>query len=371
MVNMFDLFTKEEFSEAFSNNFISMQKHPDYELYIYNYTKLAQITKGAWDSPAVLQCRGLITDNKGNIVARGMPKFFNYGQPEAPDISLDEQVVTMDKVDGSLGILYPIPGYPGEFAVATRGSFTSDQALRATYIWNCKYAGNGNDFGWWRKNDAFDIATPLFEIVYPQNRIVLDYDGMEDLVLLGYMSTVNHIFHPPSSIDSWPGPRATYLPYKSLRSALEAPPRENAEGMVIVADSGRKLVKLKQEDYLELHKIVTGLNKKTVWRHLADGRPLSEFTMNLPDEFIEWTENVAIDLLNQANEITSDARRKFQMVLREVEDPWNRKEFALKVKGHELAKYLFALLDSRDIWQMAWEEIEPRGDERPFGEDND
>ena len=77
------------------------------------------------------------------------------------------------KMDGSLGILYWLNDRP---FIATRGSFTSEQSQHATEVLYSRY------------QHAFDKldrgAHDLFEIIYPQNRIVVDYGSMDDLVLL-------------------------------------------------------------------------------------------------------------------------------------------------------------------------------------------
>jgi len=87
-------------------------------------------------------------------------------------LDLDAQVEVTNKEDGSLGILYPVPS--GGYAVATRGSFASDQALWAT-AWFRKYA----DYGYFNPKYTY-----LFEILASWNRIVLSYDW-EGLVLIG------------------------------------------------------------------------------------------------------------------------------------------------------------------------------------------
>jgi hypothetical protein len=101
------------------------------------------------------------------IVARPFAKFFNYGTPQA--VIPAEPFVVTEKIDGSLGILYYLDGEPH---IATRGSFTSEQAARAR-----------------RCCASYEIewtpgTTPLFEIVYPENRIVVDYGDRRELVLL-------------------------------------------------------------------------------------------------------------------------------------------------------------------------------------------
>ena len=45
------------------------------------------------------------------------------------------------------------------------------------------------------------------------------------------------------------------------------PPRSNAEGVVV--RTGLDMVKIKQEDYVALHRILTMTSARMVWEHLA------------------------------------------------------------------------------------------------------
>ena len=51
------------------------QVHPSLPLTIWNYTEKVQY-EGLWDD-ITLMSRGLVTDDKGNVVARPFKKFFN------------------------------------------------------------------------------------------------------------------------------------------------------------------------------------------------------------------------------------------------------------------------------------------------------
>ena len=100
------------------------QDHPTLPLSIYNYSRGVQYEK-LWD-PITLNCRGLVLDADGNIVAKAFPKFFNY--EELTEASIPKQTFEVfEKMDGSLGICFH---YNGEWHMATRGSFTSEQAIR-------------------------------------------------------------------------------------------------------------------------------------------------------------------------------------------------------------------------------------------------
>src|SRR5579885_481968 len=158
--------------ELVENGYLTGRSHPSADLIIWNYTAKAQYEKH-WTEETMM-CRGLITTSAGEIVARPFPKFFNYEEYEG-QIPKEPFTVT-EKMDGSLGILYFVDGKP---AIATRGSFTSEQAIRATAILRERY-------------EHFPFSphyTYLFEIIYPGNRIVVDYGKMDDLVLLATIYT--------------------------------------------------------------------------------------------------------------------------------------------------------------------------------------
>ena len=116
--------------------FISVQKHPTEPLFIYNYTQRCQFDR-VWNNET-LACRGLILNDKNEIVARPFPKFFNLQEviDQGGQIPAEDFIVT-EKMDGSLGILYWVEDKP---YLATRGSFVSDQAIMGNWILHNKYS---------------------------------------------------------------------------------------------------------------------------------------------------------------------------------------------------------------------------------------
>ena len=60
-------------------------------------------------------------------------------------------------------------------------------------------------------------------------------------------------------------------------------------------------VKIKYAEYVRLHRIVTGLNARTVWEVLVTGGDLDELTEPLPDEFHAWVRGVAAELTAQVD----------------------------------------------------------------------
>jgi RNA ligase len=123
------------------------QQHPILPLTIWNYTEKVQYEE-LWDD-ITLQCRGLVTDDKGTIIARPFRKFFNL---EEGKFTPTEEFEVYAKMDGSLGVVF---WYNDEWHIATRGSFTSDQAIKGKEMLK-KYPLDKLD-----KNNTY-----LFEIIY-------------------------------------------------------------------------------------------------------------------------------------------------------------------------------------------------------------
>lgn len=383
-MQLYDLVDPDELGELYELGYIREQSHPTEPLAILTYSDKAQIEgQTFWEAhPALSVCRGLIynTEN-GEIVARPFPKFWNYGQGAAAKIDMAERVYTMDKMDGSLGIMYREPN-GGDLAIATRGSFTSDQALHATLLLRTEYqmslAGPRDPR---ERYHAADDETFLFEIVYPANRIVIDYKGADELFLLGSVGIEDGYISTPEAANihlDWTGWTTQTFQYSTLGEALAAPPRPNAEGFVVATPGGKKMVKIKQEDYIALHRIVTGLSERRVWQALMAGQSVSQILEPLPDELHDWTRQVAQSLMDSYNTIRNQAERQLMDVFADArENYWvvtvddqiqvtNRKMVALLIKDKNNPGLLFPLLDGRDIDQAIWKMIEPKGDNRPY-----
>lgn len=349
MTELSEIFSPVLFKDMIEQGYIRVQTHPTEKLSIANYTEKAQFAR-EWNA-ATIACRGLIyrTDTK-EVVARPFAKFWNYGESQNSHLytRLSDRVEVTDKKDGSLGILYPTAN---GLAIATRGSFTSDQAKHATVVWKDRYE---------RIFQPRDGFTYLFEIVYPENRIVLDYGSLDDLILIGVVNieTGRSVPHLAEWSD-WPGPITEVLEYPTLGDALLASPRDNAEGVVVHFPITDERVKIKQEDYVALHRIITGLSKRSVWQHIMDGKPLSEMITALPDEFHQWVVDVSFELHKRVYEEQSAITTEFNQILSELPADFSRRDFAQKAVPSENKWALFLLLDGRSIAQELLKRAKP------------
>jgi RNA ligase len=387
-MHIYDVFDSTVLGDLIAEGWVKEQFHPTEPLAILNYTDKAQLASAneLWNHPyygeSIRQCRGLIyrIDN-GTVIATPWPKFFNHGQGGAAEIALDEKVIVTDKVDGSLGILYRRPS-DGYLAIATRGSFTSEQALHATQLFREKYDGFTPDPG----------DTILFEIIYPENRIVLDYGSEDDLILLGAVDIEYGWISTPDDAarnNHWEGPRAKTFVYTTLAEALANMTRENAEGYVVMSDSGfgsedRRMIKLKQEDYKALHAAIFGLNQRSVYNAIMVGlrgpdeqygdTTLDRLLEALPDELHDWVKMQARQLKARVTEPAERIRKEYARISNAIDWPeegvdyyeWKRqckKTFAQFVKGDKYAWAFFLLYDGRgdQIEMKLWQKLEPDG----------
>lgn len=354
-LNLFDIIHRADFNAATSAKLITIREDGA-GLSILNYSDAALYTPGAWDSLAVRTCRGIIVDREWNIIARPWAKFFNHGQPEAGELDMSAPVEVTDKMDGSLGIIHR--ALNGQQRVASRGSFESDQAIHATAVLHARYPGLM----------SLDAVTPLVEIIYPANRIVCDYGETDDLVLLGGVDIDSGTYMGPgetAAVVGWSGPRTEVFAYKTLRDALAADDRPGMEGLCVRYLHENRIVKVKQEDYVRLHRIVTGLSERTVWEHMSEQKTLDDLLAPLPDELHGWTREVWHGLRERLAAINLKVRLTHHEITDELPEGWTRKHYAEAAMKHpDVRPYLFNLLDGRDPSASILRTLKPAGDTR-------
>jgi RNA ligase len=310
------------------------------DLLIFNYTPKAQYS-GRWNYFERVS-RGLIINKvTGGIVARPFDKFFNW--TERGEKSDGHIVSITEKIDGSLGVFYRTDeGYK----IATRGSFSGEQAIWATeYLKKYNLPHINNDL------------TLLFEIIYPENRIVIDYGERKDLVLLAIRNRFTGEYLPFfPDVYEFGNALGFHLPkvykFNDITEIIELTGKMDAdqEGFVVEFSDGQRF-KFKGDRYLELHRLISGLSFKHTLEAIAGGK-LDYIRGQIPNEFLSefngWVEE--IDSKTQA--IEKAVKTAFDIAPKE-----SRKDFAVWVMGNceDLAPYLFAMLDGRDITPMIYQ----------------
>ena len=386
------------------DGWIKSQKHPYLPLLIWNYSPNTQYSK-YW-TEITLQCRGLVTNSNGDIVARPFKKFFNYDEHKPEDLP-NENFEVYEKMDGSLGILFyyeyeltdekryniwfnnnyetgmerffdpnnlpdfdnpyydPTPKTKGEWILATRGSFVSEQAIKGRELLE--------KYDYTRLTKGY---TYLFEIIYPENRIVCNYD-FEDLILLGMIHTktgdeVN--IHNGNHEDIRFKNLLTNLNFKIVTlyktwgegfDLLKEEISKDREGYVIRFKSGFRM-KIKGDEYVRLHRILTNISNRDIWEYLKDNKPFDELLEKVPDEFNNWVKETARDLTERFLDIDEDYNDIFNSIFSLNE---TKKEFAEKAKQYPHSSILFAMYDGKQTHHIIWKLLYPTYS-KPFKNEN-
>ena len=353
------------------------QNHPTLPLSIYNYSRECQYN-GNWDR-YTLACRGLILDTEGNVIAKPFPKFFNYeeikddkyahcegcrrvgmincahpeecGGWEMRSVIPNEFFEVYEKMDGSLGIIFH---YESEWHMATRGSFTSEQAIKGKEMLDKL-----------NKTALIPGYTYLVEIIYPENRIVVDYGDEEKLVVLGAYNneTGKEVEVDEMVNEGW----EVVMKYKTWGEDWETLKKEiskDNEGYVIRFSGGMRM-KIKGDEYVRLHRILTNFSTKDIWELLKNGEPLEPFLDRVPDEFDAWVKEVVKDIQIRFENIVKDYNTIFWSIYDD-----DKKVFAERAKRYPHPSLLFALYDKKNksAYDYVWKLLKPKY-EKPFKKD--
>lgn len=343
----------KELEQRVADGLIRKQKHDTLPLLIWNYTENCAYDN-VWDE-YTLMARGLITDLNGTVIARPFKKFFNVGQVEETmieNLPASEPKV-YEKLDGSLGILY---FFNGNHYIATRGSFNSEQAKWATnWLWeniSGKYFIGG--------------YTYLFEIIYPENRIVVNYGDRAELVLLAIKNIeteeeLDYIKEAEKMELSYAKPFNKTLD-KLIAECKDLP--ANEEGFVLVYPNLR--VKIKGDEYVRLHRLITGFSTKSIWECLKNGQSLDDILKDIPDEFYQWVREKEEELWEKFDII----KYRAEMCAGEVFYMETRKEQAQYIMKlyKDISGVIFQMIDGKDYRETIWKMIKPKW-ELPFKEE--
>jgi RNA ligase len=332
-------------------------------LVLYNYTDACTYAK-AWTEDT-LNARGTIYSKAtGELVAATFSKFFNLGENELSQrecFPWDKPWRAFEKVDGSLGTIYSTGD--GGWAVATRGSFHSEQAKKATEMLS--------------KYDLSHISactSLVVEIVYPANRIMVDYKGVEVLVLLAAFNGDREL--PWKTVKSLAEITGMGLPKTydvmglgELLAVKEYCKWNEWEGWVIRFDDGQR-VKIKCTDYLRAAKLKAHMGPLAVWEAMSVGG-IEKYLEALPEELREDAESVHRALEGQMDvllAVVAGASVTLGIPLEGISDVAERKEKAMEIQNFArdrdiqgIQGVLLSLLSGKPVAPMLLKKLRPVG----------
>lgn len=257
--NLMALIDPDDISKFFFKDF-KTQLGTKCRIFSYNYASYSD-----WLKPGALEARGIMfeldaKDQPVRIMARPMEKFFNLEEnPFTMDLDLSGLEYAMTKADGSLISTYTEQGL---LFTKSKTSISSTQAIEAKQLLINVYYRELAD-------RALELAeagfTCNFEYVAPNNRIVLNYDE-KDLILLNVRNNETGEYVPISELKADPVLRKYLIDVYPPRDDVNAEEMieeirkmVDIEGFVFQHETGLKF-KLKTEWYSNLHRVKDTLN---------------------------------------------------------------------------------------------------------------
>jgi RNA ligase len=346
---------KRQLDKAAAEDLVYARKFGD--LTVYTYTQRA-VRERVWNE-ITRKARGIILDEDGVVVARPFDKFFNIFEHVStePDNWPKEPFTIEEKVDGSLGIIFE---RNGQWDVSTKGSLESEQAVFARTSLLGLYDFSVMDPSW----------TILCEIIYPENRIVVDYGQEKCLRLLAVRNRNTGVEEPTGRLPILASKMgmsarqvhtgenlASQLLSASLSTQLIFP--NNSEGYVLKWENGFR-VKVKNPWYLAIHKMLDNRSLKRILELVEGGEYRAVFD-GLPKE-----------LQKDFDDIYAQIRTMIWGVEHEIADAWKivepfkdktRKEFAIQVARNvpdALRSAMFSKLDNYDVRHHVFNIIKAR-----------
>ena len=274
-------------------------------------------------------------------------------------------------MDGSLGILFY---YENEWHLATKGSFTSEQAKKGMEILKEKY-------------QVFDQAfikevTYIVEIIYPSNVIVVDYMGKEKIVFLStsingeeqHWTTSLSIFNASGIKKEDIVKSEQHFSFGTdLYKTLKDKDTKNKEGFVLRFQPGNFRIKIKFEEYVRLHKLLTNFSNVDIWEYLKDDKDINILLEKVPDEFDAWVRGTISDLKYHKYRIEERAGKMHDYFRygkygdRETEP--TKKEFAEHLEfcktEASIKAICFSIWDKRNYDTIIWKMLRPKY-QKPF-----
>jgi RNA ligase len=373
----------EKLDNFVKDGLIKKIQNPFYpELFLYNYTADAQFSN-TWDEEIQIS-RGLILNGQTNkIVAIPIKKFFNYDQEPGKSEFLqklelnNEKYIIEEKLDGSyIQMFY----HKDKWLVNTRGSWDNEQISKFSEIFKKHTYFELNSKEMCDSNIFYKDYNYIFEIIYPANRIVVDYKQEEKLVLLTAINKYNSAELQELNDLSLMFPRPLnfsnkYNSFSDLEKDIKRFDYVNLEGYIIKflseeEDNGNNFrVKIKYSEYCKLHKSISNLSNVYVYDFWKENK-LNDLIGNMPDEtysFINKWISILTDNYEKINsefDICKYKVCKFLSNITSLNEKEKRKEFAKWVFTDEHSSYLNSLLflwyDGRDYKQEMLELVKPK-----------
>jgi len=330
-------------SEAFYCNEKIIQ---GYKVEMYNYRMASY--KDFKDNDA-FELRGLsfIYNPTTNAWERNiaLTKFFNINENEdwlESCFKGSRLLNIQDKKDGSMIVPIKLPN--GYIALRTKMSFESEQAQMSQKLYD-----NNKELQRFVK-DCFNIGIqPIFELISPMNRIVIDYNDTK-LVLLqlrdingDYIKDIKE-FSKDYNIDYTEYIESSFIEILENKETLE-----DIEGWILrFEDKGTKFAKVKTKWYFERHHLISESSRENVIIPMILDESIDDLLSELDDsELKDFVQDIAQKISKNFNHLVQEAIDLREVFIKDFGS--DRKSFAIKHNKEKMFGIVMKTINSLDI----------------------
>jgi RNA ligase len=208
-----------------------------------------------------------------------------------------------------------------------------------------------------------------------KNRIVVDYGDLETLIFLGASTpegeldweTTESIFKTNGILEEDIVPTLIEKNKEDLFRKLKSKNIPNEEGFVLRFYPSNYRCKIKFEDYVALHRIVTQVSSYDIWENLkVHGKLPESFLENVPDEFYDWVKKVESEVQDKFRFLKSLHAAHVSSILRFGIDRKLMASAFMSIKDQRInSGVLFLIADGRNPDPKLWDMVKPEYS-RPF-----
>lgn len=334
-----------------------IKKFTDGEYTGWCYTQKCQWEK-KWDEHTKI-ARGIITLNDGTVISRPFSKFFNLGEPEAEPITWADKITITEKIDGSLIIC---SFHNGKMILNSKGSFNSEHADFARK-WISENISKWSDAECERSKNGNNRWTYLFEAIFPEteNPKVINYGDRADLTLLAVINvsdetewSYDNLKHIGKNIGVNVVKKYDFDDINLILQKCKNGSIIDGEGIVLHFTPSGKRVKVKSDEYIRLHRLISHTSRKHILDVLIKGDDIESIYGALPDELFDDVKTTVKELKSEYETIRAEAQRVSDI----VKTLPTRKEQALYLVSRpelsDIKSVVFEILDGRNGDKSIW-----------------
>lgn len=316
----------------------------------YVILKYSQIDSD-FSEEIVRESRGIILDEENDykVVCKAFNKFFNYGESLAANIDWETAKI-QEKIDGSIVKLWWSDRLK-KWIVSTNGTIYAENA---SVMFPSEKIKNFYDMfikAYSTKelmDEPLRKSTHVFELVGPENRVVIPYSEIELYYLIS-INNENFVEFKDECFKNFKKPKE--YSFNSLEETIEFTKTKEFntfrnEGFV-VKDAYYNRIKIKTEDYLRIHRMRGETNPTPLrFLELMRANEQEEFLSYFP-EYREEYENFKKKYINYRRKLDSLIDVYYEI------NHLSRKDFAMMAKQTFCPSFLFGLLDGK--WETSTE----------------